>query len=245
MAASHAPFDPSLWPPDVVSLATHGAEPVDAIFDMDGTLLAEDLGDELVGWLLEQGHRPPAFVARAADHAAYRAVTRGWNTVETFVLCGLITQGLTEAELDQQVRGCMASRVPLRAPVVALARQLVVVGHRVWILTGTSEGAGRAVARILGLDERRVIGFRLRVDPATGRYTDRVEEPVTFGAGKVAAARQRVGDDVGFSIGDSHTDLPLLLHARVAVAVPSLDGRLGPLATAAGIAVRLPEQLGG
>jgi len=240
-------MDPDLtrWPPAVAALCQPGCAPIDAIFDMDGTLLQVDLGDELVAHLLAAGHRPPAFMARAPTLAAYQQATRGWNDLDQFILCGLITQGLTDAELDLSVRSCLAQRVPLRVPVVALARAMVAAGHRVWILTGSAQAIGKALARSLGLDDQRVVGLRLAADPQTGRYTDQVLPPVTFGSGKVDAARQRICLTPGFAIGDAHTDLPLLRAATVAVAVPSLDGRLGPLARAAGVPVRQLEDLGG
>lgn len=240
-----ASLDLARWPAAVAALAAPGSPPIDAVFDMDGTLLGADLGDELVGWLLARGHLPPAFRARAPDLAAYQAATHGWDTVEQFILCSLVIEGLTEGELALQVRACLADRVPLRRPVVALARALARVGHRVWILTGSAEPIARVVAAVLGLDPARTVGLRLDRDPDTGRFRDRVLPPVTFGRGKVDAALARIGPDIGFSIGDSYTDLPLLERAHVAVAVPSLDGRLGPLAAASGIAVRLPEHLAG
>ena len=245
MALPSPTFDPRPWPAAVVALLETGAAPVDAVFDMDGTLLGRDIGDELVGWLLERGHHPPAFAARAADHAAYVQAVRGWDTPDQFVLSAIIAQGLTLDELAAQVRACLTARIPLRGPVVALARALDAAGHRVWILTGSAEVVGRAVAAELGLDPDRVVGLRLAIDPETGRITDRVIPPVTCGDGKVHAATSRIGPRVGFTIGDSWTDLPLLQAAAIGVAVPSLDGRLGPLARAAGIPVLLPDDLGG
>ena len=238
-------LDLDRWPAPVAALAVRGTPPADAVFDMDGTLLHGDLGDELVGWLLERGHLPPAFRARAPDHDAYLAATRGWDTVEQFILCGLIIEGLTLAELAPQVRACMDDRVPLRQPVVALARALRRVGHRVWILTGSAEPIARVVAEVIGLDPERTIGLRLAHNPRTGRYTDQVVPPVTFGPGKVLAARARIGPELAVAIGDAYTDLPLLEQAQVGVAVPSRDRRLVPLAAARGIPVRLPKDLGG
>lgn len=237
--------DPLLWPEAVSTLASPGAPTGDVVFDMDGTLLAEDLGDELVAFLIERGHRPPTWLARCGDLEGYRRLTRGWDTPEQFVLCALAIEGLTEAELEAEVLACLAARVPLRAPIVALARQMAAVGHRVWILTGSSEGIGRSVARHLGLDPERVIGLRLAQDPTTGRYGDTPLPPIPCGPGKVTAAHQRIGAPVLFTIGDSWTDLPLLAEATLAIAVPKLDGRLGPLARQAGIPVLSPADLGG
>ncbi len=227
------------------ALASPGARAADVVFDMDGTLLAEDLGDELVAFLLEGGHRPPTWLERCGDLEGYRRLTRGWDTPDQFVLCALAIEGLDEAELERQVLACLAARVPLRGPIVALARQMAEVGHRVWILTGSSEGIGRAVARHLGLDPQRVIGLRLAQDPATGRFGSTPLPPIPCGAGKVQAAHQRIGAPVAFTIGDSWTDLPLLAEASLALAVPKLDGRLGPLARQAGIPVLSPVDLGG
>ncbi len=209
---------------------------------MDGTLLAEDLGDELVAFLWERGHRPAEWQRRCRDLEGYRALTRGWDTPEQFVLCALAIEGLDAEGLGTEVRACLAARVPLRDPIVALARELRAAGHRVWILTGSAEAIGRVVADHLGLDPARVIGLRLEEDEA-GRFTSRPIPPIPCGPGKVEAAEARIGRPIAFTIGDSWTDLPLLQRAACAVAVPKLDGRLGPLARAAGIPVLLPEDL--
>jgi len=244
-ASADLSFRPDLWPDPVARLADGPSDPVDILFDMDGTLLDGDIGDALVGWLMERGHHPEPFATRAPDFDTYFEVTRGWEREDQSVLCARIIVGLTPAELDAQVDACRRARVPWRKPVLALARKLHALGHRVWILTGSAEPLARVVARAAGLDPDRCIGIRLARDAQTGRYTERIVPPVSFGVGKVVAARTRLGRSPGLALGDSLSDLHILRTARVGVAVPPAVGRLTAVAAAAGVHVRLPDQLGG
>lgn len=238
-------FDPACWPEAVARLATAATEPLDVLFDMDGTLLDGDIGDELVGWLMERGHHPEPFASEAPDFRTYHRRTRGWEREDQSVLCARIIVGLTPGELAGHVDRCRRARVPWRRPVVALARRLHRLGHRVWILTGSAEPLARVVAEAAGLDPARCIGIRLAVDPETGAYTERVVPPVSFGVGKVIAARARLGRTAALALGDSLSDMHILRTAEIGVAVPPAAGPLVEVARRAGVHVRLPEQLGG
>lgn len=231
------------WPPAVQALTVGPADPpVDCVFDMDGTLLDGDLGDEMVGWLLAAGHRPAWLLSQVGDHAGYVDATRGWDTPHQFLLCAAVLEGLTAAQVDEAAAACIAAHIRLREPIVALARAMAAAGHRVWILTGSAEPLGQAVAGMLGLSRDRVVGLRL--DRADGRFLPRALPPITCGPGKVDACRARIGPSPGFAIGDAHTDIPILSAAAAAVAVPPPGGRLIAAAADAGIPVRLPADLG-
>ena len=68
------------------------------------------------------------------------------------MLSGLISADLDLATLQEEARACLAARIPLRPPIVALAQELHRRGHRVWILTGSTEPLAKVVAELLGND---------------------------------------------------------------------------------------------
>ncbi len=238
-------FDLAAWPSAVAALVRDADRPVDALFDMDGTLLDGDIGDDMVAWLLQRGHHPDPFRSKAPDFDTYRRITRGWEHRWQTELCAQVLVGLTPEEVDGHARELLSAGLGFRRPVLGLALALQAAGHRVWILTGSAEHLARTVATAAGLDPERCIGVRLAQDPDSGRLTDRIVPPVSFGAGKVIAARTRVGRAPGLALGDSRTDLHILRSADVAVAVPPAEGPLAEAARALGIPLRLPADLGG
>ena len=198
--------------------------PGEAIFDMDGTLLHGDIGEAV---LRRRLHALPPLVARVLG------TVDPWRVYEDLVvadfcragdLAAQALAGLTVAEVDHLVQQCLeAGDVHPHVSVVALARELQ-LRHRVWIVTGSAEIIGRAVARTLGI--HHVVGLRLR--EVEGRLTDELLPPCTCGQGKVEAARQFISPNPVFSIGDSPTDLPLLRLATVARTLGRIAGREFP-----------------
>lgn len=104
-------------------------------------------------------------------------------------------------------------------------------GDVVAIVTGATRYAATPVARHLGIDH--VVASELEVD-ARGRFTGRFQEPLCFGAGKIArleSLSEAEGIDLGASVfySDSLTDLPLLERVGEPVAV-NPDPRLKRIA---------------
>jgi phosphoserine phosphatase len=91
--------------------------------------------------------------------------------------------------------------------------------HRVWILTGSAEVLGEAVAPRVGV--RHVRGVRLK--ERNGVLGDEVDGIVSCAEGKVHATWVHFGRRPVFAIGDSPWDLHLLRLAHVA----RTTGRIG------------------
>src|SRR5690606_34397489 len=108
-------------------------------------------------------------------------------------------------------------------------------GDLVAIVTGATRYAAEPLAEELGIEH--VVCTRLDVSPS-GRFTGRVEQPMCYGAGKIALAR-KVADAHGLRLeeatfySDSITDLPLLEAVAEPVAV-NPDARLARVARARG-----------
>jgi HAD superfamily hydrolase (TIGR01490 family) len=104
-------------------------------------------------------------------------------------------------------------------------------GDVVAIVTGATPYMTRPLARHLGIDH--IVTSELELDP-DGRFTGRLVEPLCYGDGKLARARElaarlafRLEDATFYS--DSFTDLPLLEAVRTPVIV-NPDPRLGRVA---------------
>ena len=185
--------------------------PGEAVFDLDGTLIHHDIGEATLKRRIAGGTLPPAAAARLGDEdpwGAYLAL----NPVDQCVVAAQALAGLTRAEVEVLVDAAFAEGdVAPNAAVCALA---AAIGrrHRVWILTGSAEVLGEAVAPRLGI--RHVRGVRLGVRDA--RLTDAVDGIVSCAEGKVRATWVHFGRRPVFAIGDSPWDIHLLRLARVA-----------------------------
>ena len=198
--------------------------PGEALFDLDGTLIEGDIGEAVLELVLAE-------TGMAWDWPAYHALvatddmearTRG--SVIQAELAAKALAGLTVASIERFVDEAFArDMVRPQAPVCALAHRLA-QHHRVWILTGSADVIGRAVAPRLGLE--RVIGLRLHiVDTHAGpTLTDTIVPPVTMASSKINAAWVATGRRPAFAIGDSPWDKPLLLHAQSRLGIARIAG---------------------
>ncbi len=177
----------------------------EAIFDLDGTLIHGDIGESVMRRLGAAGHRNEATHGIADLWEHYRSIEsyEGQCRFAAESLAGLSQQAVEGFVDDAFAHGDVAP--------IAVACELahaIALRHRVWILTGSAEMLGRAVAPRLGIE--RAVGLRL--SPETGRGLS----PITCGEGKVRATWTWFGRRPVFAIGDSPHDLPLLRLAHVA-----------------------------
>lgn len=195
--------------------------PGEAMFDMDGTLITNDIAEACLRGLDRIGHRNRVTDKATSVFAAYEAVL---DYQEQCRFAALALGGLRIVHVEELVDAALqAGECTPVAEVCDLAHHLA-LRHRVWLLTGSPEVLGRIIAERLGI--RNVRGIRLRQDG------DRLL-PETFGIltcdqGKVEAAWAMTGRIPVFAIGDTPHDLPLLRHARVARTVGRIAGREFP-----------------
>lgn len=185
--------------------------PGEAVFDLDGTLIHHDIGEATLKRLIARGPLPPAatrWLGTEDPWAAYLAL----NPVDQCIAAAQALAGLDRAEVDALVDAAFADGDV--APNAAICELAAAIGrrHRVWILTGSAEVLGQAVAPRLGI--RHVRGVRL-VERG-GRFTEEVDGIVTCAENKVRATWVHFGRRPVFAIGDSPWDLHLLRLAHVA-----------------------------
>ncbi len=194
-----------------VLAALDALPPGEALFDLDGTLIHHDIGEAALRHVLARGPLPAAAQAWLGTEdpwARYLAL----NPTDQCIAAAQALAGLDRAEVAAIVDAAFnEEEVSVNAAIQALA---AAVGrrHRVWILTGSAEVLGEAIAPRLGI--RHVRGVRLAEQD--GRLTDRVVGPVSCAEGKVTATWVHFGRRPVFAIGDSPWDVHILRLAHLA-----------------------------
>lgn len=183
--------------------------PGEALFDMDGTLITNDIAEACLRGLDRIGHRNRVTEAEAGVFDAYKAIDSYEGQCR---YAAVALGGLTIPQVEALVDHALATKECEPVPAVCDLAHWMAARHRVWLLTGSPEVLGVIVGRRLGL--RNFYGIKVRMEgnillPETYGTT-------TCGEGKVHAAWVMTGRIPIFAIGDSPHDLPLLRHARAA-----------------------------
>jgi len=198
-----------------------------AVFDADGTLWREDVGEAFLrhlislGWVrLPDGSDP---------YAAYeRAVER--DRAAGYAYAAQLQAGLEVGRVQDEADRFAASWVPPRriAAAQALLEICQAAGLVPLVVSASPLAIVLAAAPLAGFARERCRGIEVAV--RDGRFTSDVVGPITYAEGKIATAR-RAGR-IALACGDSYTgDLSVMEAAQVAVAVAPASG--SPLAVEA------------
>jgi phosphoserine phosphatase len=191
-----------------------------AAFDADGTLWRDDVGEAFLhhlvslGWVkLPDGGDP---------YEAYeRAVDRDRKT--GYAYAAQLLQGLSAQAVEAEATRFASAWVPSRrvSDTLELVHLCRSAGLRPAVISASARPIVMAAAPLAGIHAADCRGIETVV--RAGEYTDEVVEPVTYAAGKVAAARAL--GTLALACGDSLLgDLPLLEAAAFAVAVSPRAG---------------------
>lgn len=197
-----------------------------AVFDADGTLWREDVGEAFLrhlvalGWVrLADGSDPYAAYERAVD----RDKAAGYAYAAQ-LQAGLLA-GRVAAEAEQFARGWVPSRIV--SDTKELRDRCEEAGLTPFVVSASALPIVLAAAPLAGIRRENCRGIEVRI--RDGRFTTEVIEPITYAAGKIAAA----GGRVALACGDSFTgDRAMLEKADVAVVVAPAGG--SPLSVEAG-----------
>lgn len=195
----------------------------DAVFDLDGTLLVGDIGEAALRRVLAEGTLPDGAAELLGAEDPWQAYL-ALDPVAQCVAAALALAGRTRTEVERLVDDAFASGEVAPNPPVCELAACVARHHRVWVLTGSAEVLGEAVAPRLGL--RWVRGVRLPWN--VERLGNTVEGIVTCAEGKIEACRSLFPRPPVFAIGDSPWDLPLLRFARHARTCGRIAGQAFP-----------------
>lgn len=198
-----------------------------AVFDADGTLWRDDVGEAFLQHLIDirwikfpDGSGPYAAYERLVDH----------DKAAGYAFAAQLLAGLEAARVAEEAEQFARDWVPPRlvADTQALKALCVAAGLKPFIVSASAQPIVRAAAPLAGF--RRDLSRGIEVEVKDGIFTAHVKDPVTYAAGKVAAAQ--FAGQVALACGDSLTgDLQLLEVARLAVVVAPDAG--SPLAAEA------------
>jgi phosphoserine phosphatase len=191
-----------------------------AVFDADGTLWREDIGEAFLrhlislGWVrLPDGSDP---------YEAYeRAVDRDKKT--GYAYAAQLLAGLERAAVDAEAAFFASEWVPPRRigdtkGLVELCRG---AGLRPFVVSASALPIVLAAAPLAGFAAADCRGIETLV--REGKLTDELVEPITYAAGKIVSAQ--TAGPIALACGDSLLgDLPMLEAAMVAVAVAPRAG---------------------
>ena len=221
-AGLDASHDGDVALPPGLADAVRAAKPGYAVFDADGTLWREDVGEAFLRHLVALG------LVKLADgtdpYAAYeRAVARDRRT--GYAYAAQLLAGLPAAQIQAEAARFALTWVPPRIirSTSALLALCAGAGHIVCVVSASQIDIVRAAVIHAGIPWSRCAGMETELGP-DGRYTAEMVEPITYGAGKVETAMARGFRPIAVAGGDSITgDLALLQAAAVPVVVAA-DG---------------------
>ncbi len=88
----------------------------------------------------------------------------------------------------------------------------------VWIVTASPELGVMAISDSFPIPEDKVVGMRQYLT-MEGLLSGIIEEPYTYGEGKVLAIQKRIGRIPDLAFGDSFNDFPMLCYAKKGIAI--------------------------
>lgn len=191
-----------------------------AVFDADGTLWREDAGEAFLrhlvslGWVrLEDGSDPYEAYERAVDR----------DRAAGYAYAAQLQAGLPVDRMQAEAERFAGSWVPPRriGDSAVLREACQSAGLTPMVVSASALPIVLAAAPLAGFARERCRGIEVAI--RGGKFTAEIVQPITYAAGKVAAARQ--GGRIALACGDSyHGDLALLEAARIAVAVAPAGG---------------------
>ena len=191
-----------------------------ALFDADGTLWREDVGEAFLrhlvslGWVqLPDGSDPYEAYERAVDR----------DRATGYAYAAQLQAGLDVERVEAEARQFAAAWVPPRlvADTARLRELSESAGLLPMVVSASALPIVVAAAPLAGFAGERCCGIELIV--RDGRFTKEVVQPITYAAGKIAALRK--AGRIALACGDSLTgDLAMLEAAEIAVVVAPRSG---------------------
>lgn len=191
-----------------------------AVFDADGTLWREDAGEAFLrhlvslGWVrLEDGGDPYEAYERAVDR----------DRAAGYAYAAQLQAGLEVDRVQSEAERFAEKWVPPRriSDTLRLRELCQEAGLSTLVVSASALPIVLAAGPLAGIARDRCRGIEVGI--REGRFTAEVLQPITYAAGKVAAARQL--GRIALACGDSYQgDLALLEAAAVAVAVAPASG---------------------
>lgn len=232
-ASASLAYDPkgTAWSPPIQQrldqlLARPDLKGALVVFDADGTLWRDDIGEAFARWLIaEKKLVPPQVADPFAEYERLCAIDK----MVGYPYLVQIMAGIREQDLRAWADAFAKTHVAQHAyqPQHALIKALQAKGADVWIVSASNQWIVEAGGHYLGIPADKVVGIRLEVKD--GILTDRVIPPVTYRPGKVEAIGKYIGKTPILVAGDSITDYEMMaLSSDIALVIHPQEGGSGP-----------------
>jgi len=187
-----------------------------AVFDADGTLWADDLGETHLHVLVDG-----QLVAPGEGHESllteYAARCKA-NVDDAYAWGARILEGISEARvMESAVEAWRRHRPRLLPPLAQIVAALHGAGVEVVVVSASNRWVIEAAVRELGIGADKIIAVDLERDGE--RLTGTVVQPMPNGAGKVAAIDVHLDRRPTLAFGNSMHDVPMLQSATLGVCV--------------------------
>ena len=206
--------DHQLWGA-MSSLLGEQQEPL-AVFDADGTIWADDIGETHLHVLSDGGLVSPSKGHETLLHEyAHRCAE---DVHDAYAWGARILAGMDEGLLIESAKEAWARHKPrLLPPMASIVRALIAAEVDVWVVSASNRWIIEAAVAELGVPAQRVIAVDLEREG--GSLSNRVVEPMPNGEGKVGAIDARIGRRPTIAFGNSVHDVPMLKSATLGVCV--------------------------
>ncbi len=212
--------DQSSWNPEVekridsfISRVKAGEiENPTAVFDADGTLWRDDIGERFLQWLIKNRHLQGVDYSKDI-YGEYEKMLEK-DTGAAYAMATKLMNGINEKELIKWASDFFPSH--FSSNVFPKQRELISrlqeAGVDVWIVSASNRWIVEGAAPHMGVSNDHVVGIQTEVK--NGKLTDTIIPPVTYRQGKVDAIKKYIAGKVDFAAGNSMTDFEMLSFAN-------------------------------
>lgn len=182
-----------------------------AIFDADGTLWGDDVGDGFFHWLVSHQHLKSTN-GNIINFSHYETLLN-INKVDAYRFLVTVMAGLYTEEVSALAATYFKEKIAhkLYQPQLALIQQLKTSGYDVWIVSASNQWVVEAGAEYFGIHPANVIGIGTHLN--NGVLTDQIIEPMSYAEGKVVCIKNIIKKIPNIVCGDSIADFPMLQYS--------------------------------
>jgi HAD superfamily hydrolase (TIGR01490 family) len=180
------------------------------VFDADGTLWADDVGEAFLRWLIAE--RKLVGVDGKDVYADYEARVRR-DKARGYAFAATVMAGMKEDDVRSLAEQFFSRHFFGRVynPMAEFVARLRSSGRQVWIVSASNRWIVSAGADQLGIEPERVLGIDLEVQ--NGVLTGKARRPVPYASGKVAAIKRFIGRRPALVVGDSSGDAAMFRYS--------------------------------
>ncbi len=180
-----------------------------AVFDADGTLWYDDLGEEFFEYQVTNKLAPG--LRNIGDPWTYYRELEEKNPIQAYGWLAQINAGVEESQLREQGRLNYQKNFKnkIDSRMSDLVQKLQIHNFEVWICTASVKWAVEPALKDLKIPKNQIIGTSVLVNDK-GILTDKVVKPVPYGPGKKEWLQNTFRFQPNIVVGNSMGDIDML-----------------------------------